>query len=146
MEDLFDTLQLLSWILLIVFLVVMIATEWYLFVKKCTKVKDLDDIVRGNNLDIEVLKTKMRGIENGNIDATKAQIRDYFVRTKYLGKLVHKDLIEDFKKEVIDFDNMKNDLLNYKNIEKFEQYRETLNKYELMQIVIDTYPNKKEVK
>ena len=41
---------------------------------------------------------------------------------------------------------MKNDLLNYKNIEKFEQYRETLNKYELMQIVIDTYPNKKEVK
>ena len=140
MECLFDTLELISWILLIVFMVAVIGTEIVLFLKKCKRVSELEKLVSENTFEIKTLQTKIDGI------ATKAQIRDYFVRTKYLGKLEHKNLIEDFKKEIGDFEAMKNDFLNYRNTDKFEAYKETLNKYELMQIVVDTYPNKKEVK
>jgi hypothetical protein len=136
MECLFDTLELISWILLIAFVLVAIGTEIILFLKKCRRVSDLEKLISENMSETKNLQEKIDGI------ARKAQIRDYFVRTKYVGKLENKNLIEDFKKEIGDFEEMKNNLLNYKNISKFDSYKETLTKYEHMQIVLDTYPKK----
>lgn len=136
MERLFDALELISWILLIAFLLVVIGTEIILFLKKCRRVSDLEKLISENMSETKALQEKIDGI------ARKAQIRDYFVRTKYVGKLENKNLIEDFKKEIGDFEEMKNNLLNYKNISKFDSYKETLTKYEHMQIVLDTYPKK----
>ena len=83
---------------------------------------------------------------------TEAKKRDYIVRTKYLGKITHKQIKEDFKAKIEEecgdkFDSIANKLLNYefhfegKNI--LNKFSDTLQKYEYRQIVIDTYGEKK---
>ena len=67
-----------------------------------------------------------------------AKKRDYIVRTKYIGKLKDKNLIQDFKKEFDDFDKLCNDILNY-DFTDLLAYYETLKLYEKKQIVIDVY-------
>ena len=70
---------------------------------------------------------------------TKNQLfrRDYIVRTKGIGKMKDKKLIEDFKKEFPDY----NDIQNYE-FEKLNDYYEKLKLYEQKQIVIDVYGTK----
>lgn len=79
--------------------------------------------------------------------------RDYIVRTKYIGKLTHKQLKEDFKQEIAEklkdtFDSVSNKVLNYEFFDIsncvfiLEGFYEILKKYELKQIVIDTYGTK----
>jgi hypothetical protein len=70
---------------------------------------------------------------------TKNQLfrRDYIVRTKGIGKMKDKKLIEDFKKEFPNYD----DIQNYE-FEKLNDYYETLKLYEKKQIVIDVYGTK----
>lgn len=75
------------------------------------------------------------------------KIREYFVRTNYIGKLKNSNLISDFKEELkekmeVDFTSMKNDILNYNNIERYEQYKQILEKYELKQIILNQYNEK----
>lgn len=85
----------------------------------------------------------------------QAKKRDYIVRNKYLGKITHKQIKDDFKKEIEkvcgdNFDSITNKLLNYefyfenKNI--LELFSEILKKYEYKQIVLDTYGDKKNEK
>jgi hypothetical protein len=70
-----------------------------------------------------------------------AKKRDYIVRTKYIGKLKDKNLIQDFKKEFTDFDKICNEILNY-DFTDLLSYYETLKLYEKKQIVIDVYGTK----
>ena len=81
----------------------------------------------------------------------EAKKRDYIVRTKYLGKLTHKQIKDDFKKEIEkvcgdNFDSITNKILNYefyfenKNI--LDLYSNALQKFEYKQIVLDTYGTK----
>ena len=100
---------------------------------------------------IESLEIRLNTCSKFIVDSltiTEAKKRDYIVRTKYLGKLTHKQLKDDFKKEIEElcgdkFDSITNKLLNYefyfenKNI--LELFSETLKKYEYKQLVIDTY-------
>ena len=91
--------------------------------------------------DVKKINIKMLTID----DAKK---RDYIVRNKYIGKLKDNNLIKDFKEEIHtvcenSFDCVCNDLLNYR-LANLQIYSETLNKYELNQIVLDTYAIKKQ--
>lgn len=83
----------------------------------------------------------------------QAKKRDYIVRTDYLGKITHKKLKEDFKKElettICDiFSSISNKILNYEfydeeqHIQILEEFYRILKDYEKKQLVIDTYGNK----
>lgn len=67
----------------------------------------------------------------------EAKKRDYIVRTKGIGKMKDKKLIEDFKKEFKDY----NDIENYK-FDNLDKYYTLLKLYEQKQIVIDVYGTK----
>ena len=147
MECLSNLLELVCWGLLVVLIAIAIGTEISLYVKKAKKMTQIDILISENRSDIDFLKAELEKIEKSKyVGSSTAQIRDYFVRTKYIGKLEDKRIIEDYKNEVGDFEAMKNDLLNYNNLSKFESYRETLRKYEYKQIILNTYPTKKETK
>lgn len=147
MEAVLNLLEIICYITLISFVVIAIGTEIILFVKKLKRVSELEKLVNTNRFDIDYLQSQVCDINRIDfIDSRKAQIRDYFVRTKYIGKLENKNLIDDYKVEIGNFEEMKNDFLNYRNVDKFEKYKETLTKYEHMQIVLNTYPTKKEAK
>ena len=73
-------------------------------------------------------------IDNFFVSKDQAFKRDYIVRTKGIGKMKDKKLIEDFKKEFPDY----NDIQNYK-FEKLNDYYDKLKLYEKKQIVIDVY-------
>lgn len=64
--------------------------------------------------------------------------RDYIVRTNGIGKMKDKKLIENFKKEFPNYD----DIINYK-FGNLNIYYDALKLYEQKQVVIDVYGNKK---
>lgn len=70
-----------------------------------------------------------------------AFMRDYIVRTKYIGKMKDKKLIEDFKKEFKDWDLECNKIQNY-DFDGLINYYDNLKLYEKKQIVIDVYGTK----
>ena len=74
---------------------------------------------------------------------SKAELfrRDYIVRTKYIGKMKDKKLIEDFKKEFKDWDLECNKIQNY-DFDGLINYYDKLKLYEKKQIVIDVYGTK----
>ena len=102
-----------------------------------------------NNLNFAVAGLQNEVWEKRDVlTITQAKKRDYIVRTNNLGKITHKQIKDDFKKEIEElcgdkFDSITNKLLNYefyfenKNI--LELFSETLKKYEYKQLVIDTY-------
>lgn len=67
-----------------------------------------------------------------------AMKRDYIVRTNGIGKMKDKALIDDFKKEFGDY----NQILNY-DLNNLNDYYDNLKLYEQKQVVIDVYGNKK---
>ena len=71
----------------------------------------------------------------------KLFMRDYIVRTKYIGKMKDKKLIEDFKKEFKDWDLECNKIQNY-DFSGLINYYDKLKLYEKKQIVIDVYGTK----
>ena len=106
------------------------------------------------------LEFAVMGLQKDCIDMTKyltvdqAKKRDYIVRTNNIGKLVHKQLIEDFKNEVEvnihdTFNSICTKILNYEfydkdfKINRLDEFSKILKEYELKQIVIDTYKEKK---
>lgn len=76
-------------------------------------------------------------IDNFFVSKDQAFKRDYIIRTKGTGKMKDKKLIEDFKKEFPDY----NDIQNYE-FKKLNDYYDKLKLYEKKQIVIDVYGTK----
>lgn len=147
MEIALNILELMCWSLLLVFIGIAIVIELIMYIKKMKKQKQIETLISDNKCEIETLQVAVKTLlKSQYLQAGDAQIRDYFVRTKYIGKLEDKKLIEDYKKAVGDFEAMKNDLLNYKNVENFVSYREKLTKFEYQQLVLDMYAPKKEAK
>lgn len=147
MEFALNLLELMCWSLLLVFIGIAIVTELRMYIKKMKNQKQIETLISDNKCEIEALQVAVKALlKSQYLQAGDAQIRDYFVRTKYIGRLEDKKLIEDYKKAVGDFEAMKNDLLNYKNVENFVSYRETLTKFEYQQLVLDMYAPKKEAK
>lgn len=105
---------------------------------------------------IESLEIRLNACSKFIVDSltiTEAKKRDYIVRTDYLGKLTHKQLKEDFKKDIeinlCDiFSSICNKILNYEFYDKeqhiniIEGFHAILKDYEIKQIVIDTYGEK----
>ena len=88
-----------------------------------------------------------------SLTITEAKQRDYIVRTKYIGKITHKQLKEDFRQEIAEklkdnFDSITNKILNYNfydtdhGIHLLNEFYNILKDYEMKHIVIDTYGNK----
>lgn len=82
------------------------------------------------------------------LTVSQAKKRSYIVRYKYIGKITHKKIKEDFKKEIeaklLDtFDSVTNNILNYEfyfeGINRLNEFYDILKKYEKKQIVMDTY-------
>ena len=96
---------------------------------------------------INLLKEKVNALEDDLDKLTvrygkclsreNAMKRDYIVRTNGIGKMKDKKLIDDFKKEFPDY----NDITNYK-FENLHKYYDRLKFYEQQQVVIDVYGNK----
>lgn len=106
-------------------------------------------------IKINNLNFALAGLQNevwtGVLTIKQAKDRDYIVRNKYLGKITHKQIKDDFKKEIEkvcgdNFDSITTKLLNYefyfenKNI--LNLFSETLQKYEYKQLIMDTYGTK----
>lgn len=98
------------------------------------KKKELEKRIR--NLELK-LKATHEYICDSCPSTTELFKRDYIVRTKGIGKMKDKKLIEDFKKEFPDY----NDIQNYE-FEKLNDYYNELKLYEKKQIVIDVYGTK----
>ena len=109
--------------------------------------------------EIKLLHEEVLGlalsVEGKCLKIDTAKKRDYIVRTKYLGKLTHKQIKDDFKKEVEDkcgdnFDSITNKLLRYEfilsGINILDKFSEILQKYEYKQLIMDTYGEKKNEK
>lgn len=109
------------------------------------KKKELEKIVYNQHKKINELDEKIERwyefLEIKMLTMEEAYKRDYIVRTKYIGKLKDKKLIEDFKKEFEDYNNVCNSILNYE-FEQLHNYYEKLKLYEKKQIVIDVYGTK----
>ena len=108
--------------------------------------KELETMVR--DLSKDIMRLKWENETTRYLKFEDAKKRDYITRTKYLGKIKHKQIIDDFKKEIEDkcgdnFDSIATKLLNYefhfenKNI--LELFSEILQKYEYKQLIMDTY-------
>lgn len=98
------------------------------------KKKELEKRIR--NLELKLEATN-KYICDSCPSTTELFKRDYIVRTKGIGKMKDKKLIEDFKKEFPDY----NDIQNYE-FEKLNVYYDELKLYEKKQIVIDVYGTK----
>lgn len=111
--------------------------------------KELETMV--SDLSKDILRLKWENETIRYLKFEDAKKRDYIVRTKYLGKITHKQIKDDFKKEIENvcednFDSITNKILNYefyfenKNI--LNLFSETLQKYEYKQLIMDTYGTK----
>lgn len=98
------------------------------------KKKELENKIKELETDLNILHKYMY---ESIPSKTALFMRDYIVRTKGIGKMKDKKLIEDFKKEFPDY----NDIQNYE-FEKLNDYYAELKLYEKKQIVIDVYGNK----
>ena len=114
------------------------------------KKKELEAMVR--NLSKDILRLKWENETIRYLKFEDAKKRDYIVRTKYLGKITHKQIKDDFKKEIEEvcgdnFDSITNKILNYEfsfeNKDILILFSGTLQKYEYKQLIIDTYGEKK---
>lgn len=100
--------------------------------------------------DFHVLERTVKKLYANCLTIDDAKKRDYIVRTKYIGKVKDDKLLKDFKNEITitlgdTFDNICNNILHYRLID-LQRYRDILNNYELKQIVLDVYGNKKSEK
>lgn len=107
-------------------------------------------------LEIKKLHEEVLGLAlamEGKLKTVDVFKRDYIVRNKYIGKLTHKQIKDDFKKEIEtklkdNFDSITNNILNYRfydvdsKIHLLNDFYKILKDYEMKQIVIDAYGNK----
>lgn len=98
------------------------------------KKKELEKRITELEIDLNIMHKYMYEAVPSK---TELFMRDYIVRTKGIGKMKDKKLIEDFKKEFPDY----NDIQNYE-FEKLNTYYGELKLYEKKQIVIDVYGTK----
>ena len=98
------------------------------------KKKELEKRITELEIDLNILHKYMYDAVPSK---TALFMRDYIVRTKGIGKMKDKKLIEDFKKEFPDY----NDIENY-NFASLNYYYDELKLYEKKQIVIDVYGTK----
>lgn len=71
-----------------------------------------------------------------------AKIRDFFIRTNFVGKLTNKDLINEFKNSLgIEFDEFKNSIINY-NLKNLKEYHKKYKHCEHKQLIVDSYKDK----
>lgn len=112
------------------------------------KKKEMERKLNNLNFAVARLQNEVWGM---TLTIDQAKKRDYIVRNKYLGKLTHKQIKDDFKKEIEEFcgdnfDSITTKLLNYefifenKNI--LELFSEILQKFEYKQLIMDTYGTK----
>jgi hypothetical protein len=114
---------------------------------KNKKLRALEILCSTLQSEIDETYRQIKKLRSNMLTIEDAKKRDYIVRNKYIGKLKDNNLIKDFKEEIHtvcenSFDCVCNDLLNYR-LANLQIYSETLNKYELKQIVLDTYAIKK---
>lgn len=111
-----------------------------------TRLNNLEFVVKG----LQILQSTCADSRE-YLSIEHAKQRDYIVRTKYLGKIILKQLKDDFKKEVEEklgdkFDCITNKLLNYEffyeKTNLLEGFSKILQKYEYKQLIIDTYGDK----
>ena len=98
------------------------------------KKKELKKIITELEIDLNIIHQYM---SDALPSKNQLFMRDYIVRTKGIGKMKDKKLIEDFKKEFPNYD----DIQNYE-FEKLNDYYDELKLYEKKQIVIDVYGTK----
>lgn len=71
-----------------------------------------------------------------------AKIRDFFIRTNYVGRLTNKELVNEFKNSLgITFEDFKQEVFNY-NVKHLKRYYKLYKNYEHKQIVLDSYKDK----
>lgn len=137
-------IQLLKIVLLATMLVLTYHMIRYCIEVKDARIKRIDEIEKSvkfltdyyaRNVSEIVKKGELLSVKN-------AKIRDFFVRTNYVGKLTDKKVIQDFKDELdMSFEDFKSYVLNY-NTEKLVEYYDVYKKYEQKQIILDTYKDK----
>lgn len=137
-------IQVLKILILASLLILTIHMTMYLIQVKEARIKKIDEIEKSVKFLNEYCGKAISDIKSkGEILTVKnAKIRDFFVRTNYVGRLTDKKVIQDFKDELdITFEEFKNYVLNY-NTEKLIGYYDIYKKYEQKQMVLDTYKDK----
>lgn len=95
-------------------------------------------------MKIQKLEEKIKNLEQNRLTIENAKIRDFFMRTNFVGKLTNKDLIKEFKESLnITFNEFKNNITNYINVNDFKIYFQKYKEYEQKQIIIDFYEETK---
>lgn len=104
---------------------------------KKRKIIELQNKIDRLQKSYDELLSVVYGISDDYLTIEYAKKRDYIVRTKYIGKMKDKKLIEEFKNEFEDWNTLCDNILNYKA--PISSYYEKLKLYEQKQIVIDVY-------
>lgn len=131
-------LQALAWGAMIVFIIH--AIDYAIISKKLRvgKVKDLETKISSLELQVEICKKLLKRTP---LSIEYAKTRDFFIRTNFIGKLTNKQLIEEFKTKIGDFEEFKTKVINYELTNLHECYK-IYKHYHHKQIVLDSYKEK----
>lgn len=113
--------------------------------------------IKLSNLVSEVNELKGKLEENDKVKVLTiehARQRDYLVRKDFYGRITDPRIKLDFKKEVetkfkMDFKNIMHNFTNFNFYDEnkkciIDEFSDLLQKYEYKQIILDTYPIKKD--
>lgn len=137
-------IQVLKAILLAIMIVLAYNMTIYCIKVKEARIKKIDDIEKSVKfLTKYYAKSASENSKKGELLSVKdAKIRDFFVRTNYIGRLTEKKIIQDFKDDLdVPFEEFKNYILNY-NTEKLAEYYDIYKKHEANQFILNIYNDK----
>lgn len=138
METVIQVLRVIAWGAMIVFIIH--AIDYAITSKKLRvkKVKELESRIGVLETQVEISKTILKKTP---LSIEYAKIRDFFIRTNFIGKLTNKQLIEEFKNKIGDFEDFKNKIINYELTNLHECYK-IYKHYHHKQFIVDSYKDK----
>lgn len=137
-ETVIQVLRVIAWGAMIIFIIH--AIDYAITSKKLRvkKVKELESRVGVLETQVEISRITLKRTP---LSIEYAKVRDFFIRTNFIGKLTNKQLIEEFKNKIGDFEEFKTKVINYELTNLHECYK-IYKHYHHKQIVLDSYKDK----
>ena len=137
-ETVIQVLRIIAWGAMIVFIIY--AIDYAITSKKLRvkKVKELESRIDTLEKQVEISKTILKKTP---LSIEYAKLRDFFIRTNFIGKLTNKQLIEEFKNEIGDFEEFKTKIIDYE-LTNLHECHKIYKHYYYKQIILDFYKDK----
>lgn len=138
METVIQVLRVIAWGTMVIFIIH--AIDYAITSKKLRvrKVKELESRIGVLETQVEISRNLLKRTP---LSIDYAKVRDFFIRTNFIGKLTNKQLIEEFKTKIGDFEEFKTKIINYE-LTNLHECHKIYKHYYHKQIVLDSYKDK----